>query len=1202
MKKFFKVIGGLFSLLALLLLVLVLFLPQLINLKGIRKRIEKESSTRLHAQVQINELRLALIPRPGLRLKGLHIKAPKYSLEVPQAHLAFRLKPLIHKKLEIEGLHLQNPVLVINLGPKKGNLKVYLEAFKRLLTHVPLINLKAQGGLLRLEREHHPFFEIQRLFLRAEMRPDQVLIELQGQSPSFKALNLALKYWPTNDFVEGQLSVRHLDLAQLPLRKDKSWINRLHTDFSLESTFRREEDTWYMGFKATAPCLLKAQDPPLFFSCSALLGEARFSPQKKWVRLAQIVMQDPDLKGSAQLTLGQDKSFLFFKIKEGDFGAWRKRFSFLISKSKGLRHLFQIVQAGQVRNATLEFQGKTWRDFGHLQNITLSAEAQEAQINLPFLAAPLHVKRGQVRLYQKVLLVKDAQALYRDSQIQNARLELYLFDRTRPFLFEADLQVQAQHALEVLKRLLKAPKFQRIWTKVKDLKGQAQGHVKVAGSLAKPEVNFAVRPGEIYLLYQDFPLALTFRGGTWSYAQKKLAFQGAGLAFGQSDLQSLSGTIDLHQKPLNLDLQEARGRLVVKDLNIIWSHFGKLGPERLKSGVLLLKKASYQGELSAQALRKGLCLETGVKDLVVQVKQLPGDLKIQSGTARYEKGGLSFGPSEVFLLDAQGVVSGALNPLWGSARELSLAGKATLGPLFLDWLWQRALIPPALYPVAPLEARDLSFSLGKSLMLSAHLKTASGAQIDLNLKRDRRILRLNPVLVQVGPHRLRLDLVWKKGFFSFVWKGQLAKADWYRIFRKPWLSPSHLRANLKGTYYPHALTQSSFKGKLEVSGLDLKIRGLLLHITQLRAKGYGGRGEITELKARLDHTSFVTSGVWELAPRNLRFSGTLNAPEVDLQALQKIHLKPRPSSANPPWPPVVLDLDVRIPRLFWGRYTLTSVKANLLHFKKRWQIVLEKALFCGVNLVGGFDSSPTQKTLRLSYYRENGDLKKFLTCALGQDSLAEGVFNLEGTFQGKGPQNVLRDTAGKFIFSSPQGRLYKLGLLVKLFAFLNPLEVFQGNLPDLSKEGLKYDLLEIKGHFHKHYLVIDAAQIKATGLRIFASGKLDLLRKKIYLTALISPFVQADALVSHIPVVGWVLTGKSKTFFSIPVDIRGSLKEPEIIPLDPRAVSKTLLGILGRTLQLPVKLFIPEETPKKTPNAANPNAAKTKEKALPSGK
>jgi len=63
---------------------------------------------------------------------------------------------LIHKKLEIEGLSLHSPELVIKLGKKRGNLKVYLEAFKRLLQHVPLINLKAQGGLLRIEKENVP--------------------------------------------------------------------------------------------------------------------------------------------------------------------------------------------------------------------------------------------------------------------------------------------------------------------------------------------------------------------------------------------------------------------------------------------------------------------------------------------------------------------------------------------------------------------------------------------------------------------------------------------------------------------------------------------------------------------------------------------------------------------------------------------------------------------------------------------------------------------------------------------------------------------------------------------------------------------------------------------------------------------------------------------------------------------------------------
>ncbi len=1197
MKKFFKVIGGLLISVILLSSLAVLVLPRLLDLQAIRSYIQKEIGLRLKAQVKIDSLRITLIPHPGVRLEGLEVKTAKYHLFVPHTQTNFALIPLIHQRFEIEKLILKRPIMEINLRGQKGSLEKYLKTLKTVLHYVPLINLSVEGGQLWLKRQGIKFFEVNQIFLRADMQPKQVLITLTGHSKIFKTFSLDLKYWPSNDFIEGGFSFRHLNLAQLNLSSQTDWLTHLKTDLSLQTKFRREEQTWYIGFKASAPCFLRAHHPDLLFSCTALLGEIRLSPEKKWVRLDQIVMKDPTLVGSGNLTLTPKEAFLFVKIDQGDFGAWRQSLSFLASKNKGLKHLFNIVQKGKIEKATIQCKAPTWKELGHLGNITISAKARAAQIDLPFLRAPLEVNQGHVRLFKRTLLVEKASGHYKQNLLEDTKLELYLFDRDQSFLFESKITATASDVVEVLRDLLKKSTYISYLEKIKNVHGRLKGLVRVDGTLNRPSVFFDVYPLELSGRYTDFPLPLTLHRGELTYTQKVLTFKALDLALEKSHLQNVSGSVTIGSKPLTLKLKEVHGVLAVDEINTLLDTYKiALGPDKLLAGTIQISEASYQGKLAPGPLKQGLYLKAKAQDVKIKIKELPDTLWIKTGDLRFERGNLSFGPAKITILDTQGVVSGAITKLFQEDRDIALEGEALVGKSFLDWLWREYKIPYFLYPLSPLKAHEFTFQWNHKvgLVFEGQLENPKGVIVSLSLRKKGPLISLSPCRIKINRHQIEIGLLKDRQRLSLSFQGKIKDSEWDLLFPKPLLRPAFVKGHFKGVYYPGHLLWSRFQGQLTIRGLKTSVQGVPIYVVSFRSKGQGSRGYIREIKALLDHTQFTASGSWELAPRNIRLSGNLKAPIINLTEIIKKLKNYKKKGPSTHYPHLVLNLDLQVDQMTWEKYHLNDITANLLYFKDTFRFIVEKADFCGLNVVGELLWSPYQQKLRLSYFGAHKNLHDFLTCSLGRDKLAQGTFTLEGTFQGFGKKGPFLDkTAGKFAFSSPEGRLFKIGMLVKLFAFLNPLEVFQGNLPNLSQEGLHYDLLEIKGHFQKHYLLIDTAQIKATGLRIFASGKIDLLHKKIQLTALVSPFIQADKLVSHIPLVGWVLTGKSKTFFSIPVGIHGSLDKPEIFPLDPQAVSQTLLGILKRTLQLPVKVFIPSPSSPPLPNEARPKGEST---------
>jgi hypothetical protein len=70
----------------------------------------------------------------------------------------------------------------------------------------------------------------------------------------------------------------------------------------------------------------------------------------------------------------------------------------------------------------------------------------------------------------------------------------------------------------------------------------------------------------------------------------------------------------------------------------------------------------------------------------------------------------------------------------------------------------------------------------------------------------------------------------------------------------------------------------------------------------------------------------------------------------------------------------------------------------------------------------------------------------------------------------------------------------------------------------------------------------------------------------------VAPFKTVDRIVKYIPLIGNILGG---TLVSIPFRAIGELGDPDVIPLSPTAVGAGLLGILQRTLTLPITIIQP---------------------------
>ena len=101
---------------------------------------------------------------------------------------------------------------------------------------------------------------------------------------------------------------------------------------------------------------------------------------------------------------------------------------------------------------------------------------------------------------------------------------------------------------------------------------------------------------------------------------------------------------------------------------------------------------------------------------------------------------------------------------------------------------------------------------------------------------------------------------------------------------------------------------------------------------------------------------------------------------------------------------------------------------------------------------------------------------------------------------------------------------------------------------------------------------------------IGCEGDIDLINREMDLTVLVAPLKTVDRIVRKLPIINNILGG---SLISIPFRATGKLSSPTVIPLSPTAVGSGVLGIMERTLKLPITLIQPLVTQSKAATPAD---------------
>lgn len=220
--------------------------------------------------------------------------------------------------------------------------------------------------------------------------------------------------------------------------------------------------------------------------------------------------------------------------------------------------------------------------------------------------------------------------------------------------------------------------------------------------------------------------------------------------------------------------------------------------------------------------------------------------------------------------------------------------------------------------------------------------------------------------------------------------------------------------------------------------------------------------------------------------------------------------------------------------------------------------------------------------------------EKFLPCLGVEKKFIEGSFDISATLT-----EINRDlTAGKFSLKSEKGTLWRLVFLSKIFQLINFTDLYNG----LFSEGFPYTLLDLNGHIEKNLLIFDKAVIEGEGLDLIIQGSINLKNAEANLTVFIVPFKTIDTIIQNIPLFGRVITrlvgGKKGHIITIPVEVSGNIKDPDVKLLSTKAVGKATIDFILDTITFPLDI-LPEFSAETEEPLAKEDKGKNSETILP---
>ena len=186
-----------------------------------------------------------------------------------------------------------------------------------------------------------------------------------------------------------------------------------------------------------------------------------------------------------------------------------------------------------------------------------------------------------------------------------------------------------------------------------------------------------------------------------------------------------------------------------------------------------------------------------------------------------------------------------------------------------------------------------------------------------------------------------------------------------------------------------------------------------------------------------------------------------------------------------------------------------------------------------------------------------------------------GTLSAQGDLsaRGRSPEELKKSLLGSMTFRIDNGSIRRFASLAKIFSILNVSQLLKMRLPEMTSGGMPFR--EITGTLAIKDGVFSSTDlfVKSEAMNISAVGSMNLPQDRLNVIVGVQPLQAVDKVVNRIPIVGWILTGKDKSWITSYFEVTGAIGDPQVSAKPVSSMATGVFNIFKRVFQLPAKLF-----------------------------
>jgi hypothetical protein len=909
---------------------------------------------------------------------------------------------------------------------------------------------------------------------------------------------------------------------------------------------------------------LQREGKELSVNASGLKAGINYDDDKWSVSLQKVDIDYPGLKLAGKLSVdtGAGRVNLSIEAKEMDVQSTRDTALLLARDTPATQKIFRIVKGGHIPLITFKSTGDSFGALDDTENFVIRGGMENGEIFIPGVSLELKEVGGNVVISKGILEVENLEADLGNSHGNKGRLEIGLKGEDPPFHLDIMVQTDLAQLHPLLKRLVNNKEFVDELSLIDNPKGSAYGRLILGDSLKSIKARVEATDLDLTANYKRIPYPLTIKSKQFYYDENETNVERMSGIVGKSSFSELTANIGLGKDPY-LEIKSAKSHIILDEI-----YSWLLSYEKLRNALKHLKSAEGRFELSELNLKGPLLnpedwhftAKGGLKSLVFDTSLSHGPVTLKQGKLEADDIMLNVTDAEINLLDALFQVSGKLKYYSeGLMSDLMLSGQ--IGPEAAKWLSEFINLPSVLRIRAPLFVSQAHLVLEEDNKASfrGNFSLQRRVEVFLDLFRGPDKFSINNLHIQDNESDAALEFNLGKKAFDFKFAGDLTGPTLDKIFTREIVVSRWIRGDFETHFSIDQPVRSSFEGKLEAKDVIFPLK--LKEPVNIKSISLDAdKSNIKVISADIDfgETSFNLKGNINASKEGFLFFA---AEEKDKDTEQFYDF------------PIKGIIRLNSDSFTYGKYTWEPLKASIAVSPDNIDVAVTESSLCNVSFPGNIKFTPQELSLAFQPISDDKDLKSAIDCLWGTSGHVTGRYNLSSKFIGAGKGGEIKESlTGNLTISAKEGRIYKGGLLAKVFAFLNFTEIFRGQLPDLVNEGFAYKSIEATSGIKGSTLNIEKVIIDGSSMNIVSKGNVDLVSEQVDLEMLVAPLKTADFILGKIPLIKDLTGG---TFVSIPLRVTGNIDNPKILYIPASAVGSGLINIMKGTLEAPFKVIEP---------------------------